>query len=206
MEKTGNTRDHILSVAALHFSDYGFEGTRMDKIARDAKVNKASIYYNIGNKEALYAMVLNNVIEKSIVSFLNAFESDWTAEKKLEGYIRHIASTIKNNPVMPKIIMREQLSQGEHLPESFAGNISQMLDMLGSILEQGCEEGAFNVVDTLTIHFMIFGTILFHITTSPIREKKESLSTKYQPEPGLLPQSIVDKIVEYILRAVKKEK
>jgi len=206
METTANTKDKILIVAAHHFSNYGFEGTRMDKIARDAGVNKASIYYNIGNKEALYAMVLNNVIEGSIGSFLSVFEADWSAEEKLKVYIRHIAKTIKNNPVMPKIIMREQLSQSEHLPESFAGNIEQMLDLLGSILEQGKEEGSFHTMDTLTIHFMVFGTILFHITTSPIREKKESLSAKYQPEPGLLPQSVVDKIVEYILRAVKKEK
>jgi AcrR family transcriptional regulator len=39
-------------VAARHFADYGYEGARMDKIAKEAQVNKASIYYNIGKKDA----------------------------------------------------------------------------------------------------------------------------------------------------------
>lgn len=205
MDKDKSTKEKILAVAAKHFADFGFEGTRMDRIAKDACVNKASIYYNIGIKENLYAMVLNNIIEGGLGSFSDIVTSNMPAEEKLESYIRNIAGVIERNPVVPRIIMREQLSQGRNLPESFAGNIAQMLDLLNGILEQGSKEGIFHIVDTVTIHFMIFGTILFQITTAPIREQKEALSEKYQPEPGFLPSSVIEQVIEYILRAVKKE-
>jgi TetR/AcrR family transcriptional regulator len=206
VDKVENTKDKILAVAANHFADFGFEGTRMDKIAKDACVNKASIYYNIGNKETLYAMVLNNVIERGLGSFFNEIALKTSAEEKLESYIRHIAGVIKRNSEVPRIIMREQLSGGKNLPESFAENIAQMLDLLSKILEQGNQEGIFHAVDTVTIHFMIFGTILFQMTTAPIRKQKQALSKNYGPEPGLLPQSVVENVIEYVLRAVKKEK
>ncbi|MBT3175538.1 MAG: TetR/AcrR family transcriptional regulator [Desulfobacula sp.] len=206
MDKKKSTKDKIFSVAARHFADFGFEGTRMDRIAKEACVNKASIYYNIGNKEVLYAMVLNQSFKEGFGAFHEVIGTTLPAEKKLEAYIRHIAIVLEQNPVIPKILMREQLSQGRHLPDSFAKNIVQMLDGLTGILNQGNREGVFYVVDTVTIHFMILGTMLFQMTSSPIRRKKKAFLNKYQPEPGRLPPSVIDQICRYILRAVKKEK
>jgi TetR/AcrR family transcriptional regulator len=205
MDKKKTTKDKILAVAANHFADFGFEGTRMDRIAKEASVNKASIYYNIGNKEALYAMVLNKSFEQGFGAFYNALESNLPAEKKLEAYIRHIAKALERNPVIPKIMMQEQVSQGRHMPESIAKNIVQLLDGLTAILNQGKNEGVFDVVDTVTIHFMIFGTMLFQMTSSPIRMKKKAFPNKYKPDAGILPQSVINQITQCVLRAVKKE-
>ena len=55
------TRDKILEAGADEFADVGFEGVRMDKIAKKTGVDKAAIYYNAGNKDALYALVLNEL-------------------------------------------------------------------------------------------------------------------------------------------------
>jgi len=199
------TKEKIMIVAARHFSDLGFEGARMDQIALEAKVNKASIYYNIGNKDTLYTMVLNNAFGEGLSTLENILESDFTGEKKLDLYVRHLAEKLVTNPILPKIIMREQISQGRHLPESFADKIVRMLDGLSKILKQGVEEKDFYSVDTVSIHFMIFGALLFQITSLPIRKEKKAFSNKYQPESEMLPLSIVNNISEYIIRAVKKE-
>ncbi len=200
-----NTKDRIFAVAANHFADFGFQGTRMDRIAKEAGVNKASIYYNIGNKKKLYAMVLNRTFEEGFGDFHGFIETNMLAEKKLETYIRHLASALEQNPVIPKIMMHEQVSKGRHLPESLAKKIVQMLDGLTAILNQGKKQGIFSEVDTVTIHFMIFGTMVFQMTSSPIRMKKKAFLDKYQPDPGVLPQVVIEQIVQCILRAVKKE-
>lgn len=205
--KIHTTTEKILAVAGKHFADFGYEGARMDKIAKEAGVNKASIYYNIGNKEALYAMILNKAFEQGFGSFHDVMESGLPAPKKLEAYVRHIASALENNPIIPKIMMREQLSQGKNMPESFTRYIVKMLDGLTGILNQGHEEGVFELIDdTVTVHFMILGTFLFQMTSSPIRRKKKAFPDKYQPGQGALPQSVTDHVTQYILRAVKKEK
>jgi TetR/AcrR family transcriptional regulator len=60
--KKGGTVKLILKAAASVFSESGFSGARVDEIAKRAGVNKATIYYHIGDKEKLYAEVISNVI------------------------------------------------------------------------------------------------------------------------------------------------
>jgi len=56
-EKRTETASHILEVAKDVFAEQGFAGARVDEIARRAGVNKATLYYQIGDKKALYAEV-----------------------------------------------------------------------------------------------------------------------------------------------------
>jgi AcrR family transcriptional regulator len=57
-KKSGTVR-RILKAAASIFSESGFSGARVDEIAKRARVNKATIYYHIGDKEKLYAEVIS---------------------------------------------------------------------------------------------------------------------------------------------------
>ena len=65
MDKKHNKLDaynRILDAAAHNFSQVGYAGARMEEIANQAGVNKASIYYHVGDKKALYQEVLSKVI------------------------------------------------------------------------------------------------------------------------------------------------
>lgn len=205
MTASESTIEKIYTTAARHFAEYGLEGARMDRIARDAGVNKASIYYNVGNKETLYTFVINQMLEQGFKSFEQVVQSAMTPEQKLAAYVKQIARALENNPHNPKILMREQLSQGRHMSDNFIERIVGVLDGLAAILEQGRREGVFDSVDTVSIHFMILGTLVFHMTSAPIRKRKKSFTEKYQPAPGRLSKGVIEKVTQYILKAVKKE-
>jgi len=51
--KRQETTERIISAAMAVFSRDGFNGARVDEIAREAGVNKATLYYHVGDKEAL---------------------------------------------------------------------------------------------------------------------------------------------------------
>jgi len=57
------TRQRILDAAAGEFSAHGFSGARVDRISREAGVNKAMIYYIFKNKDELHLAVLENLFE-----------------------------------------------------------------------------------------------------------------------------------------------
>ncbi|MEW6077713.1 MAG: TetR/AcrR family transcriptional regulator [Thermodesulfobacteriota bacterium] len=57
------TRQLILDAAAGEFAVYGFSGARVDRIAREAGVNKAMIYYIYKNKDELHLAVLEHLFE-----------------------------------------------------------------------------------------------------------------------------------------------
>src|SRR5579885_414943 len=62
------TKQQILDAAEHHFAIYGFAGTSLRGIIKDAKVNIAAVAYHFGNKEEL----LNAVIERFAVPVVDA--------------------------------------------------------------------------------------------------------------------------------------
>ena len=64
-EKKQASVDRILSAAMEVFAEAGFDGARIDAIAARAAVNKAMIYYHIGDKKALYGRVLHDVFRNT---------------------------------------------------------------------------------------------------------------------------------------------
>lgn len=59
-----NTKDKILRAAMREFSDKGFSGARVDKIANRAKVNIRMIYYFFGSKKGLLQAVLDSIFQQ----------------------------------------------------------------------------------------------------------------------------------------------
>jgi AcrR family transcriptional regulator len=57
----GSTKDRILESALAEFSECGFAGARVERIALRATANVASIYRYYGNKQDLYFAVLEKV-------------------------------------------------------------------------------------------------------------------------------------------------
>ena len=51
----------VLAAAVKEFSEKGFGGARVNRIAARAKVNKRMLYHYFGGKEALYLAVLEGV-------------------------------------------------------------------------------------------------------------------------------------------------
>ncbi len=57
-------RGHILDTAERLFADAGFAATSMRRIADEAKVNVATVYYHCGSKEQLFGAIYGRAIER----------------------------------------------------------------------------------------------------------------------------------------------
>jgi len=61
-DKSDKTSERIMAAARTVFAQKGYNGARIDEIAARANVNKATIYYQIGDKDTLYTGALHQVI------------------------------------------------------------------------------------------------------------------------------------------------
>ncbi len=58
-------QDAILEAAATIFAEHGFAGARVEAIAKAAGINKAMLYYRVGDKARLYELVVLRQFERA---------------------------------------------------------------------------------------------------------------------------------------------
>lgn len=69
-----NTENQIRRAAYAVFVKYGFHATTLDRIARKANVNKASIYYYFRSKKNLYKIILDQIKDNMLNNELSPSE------------------------------------------------------------------------------------------------------------------------------------
>gem|GEM_PF-103440 len=60
---TSNSKERIIDTAARLFSEKGFDGARVNDIAREAEVNKALIYYYFPSKQAILTHIIDSFFQ-----------------------------------------------------------------------------------------------------------------------------------------------
>jgi len=137
--KRVETTRRILNTAAEIFSESGFEGARVDEIAKRAGVNKATIYYHIGDKEALYARVIHDLFGNAAQQIVQNINASLSPRDKLKTYIDTLAGIVDQNPQIAAIMLREQAAGGKNLPEVVARDIAGIVGVITDILDEGVE-------------------------------------------------------------------
>ncbi|MFE8977660.1 TetR/AcrR family transcriptional regulator [Streptomyces cyaneofuscatus] len=57
------TRERIVEAAMRRFADEGFHGTRVDAVARDLGISKASVFQHFGTKEDLFVSAFRQAVQ-----------------------------------------------------------------------------------------------------------------------------------------------
>ena len=204
-KRRSQTIDRILKAATKEFSEAGFAGARVDQIANSAGVNKATIYYHIGDKQALYAQVVHDLFGNAVEQFNRNITAAQSPQDQLKAFIQTIAGMVDQHPELAAIMLREQASGGKHFPEMVAQDLAQILGILTEILDDGVRSGIFIKTVPLIVHMMIIGAIVFFKMTSPIRAKLAPLVDTFDKMTTNVSGQVAAEIEMLILNAVKKE-
>jgi len=202
-DKRSETVTRILAAAMNIFAEVGFGSTRVDEIAKRAGVNKATIYYHIGNKETLYAEVIHDVIGNMADMIALGIKEAQSPEEKLRTYIRNITRSIDRNPLIPPIMMREVASGGQHFPNVVAQDMARIIGILTGILDEGIKQGIFIKTTPFILHMMVIGTVMFYKTSGPIRARLDWIPESVKHLSADLTGEVAEEIENLILRAIK---
>ena len=203
-EKLSKTAEKILSAARAVFAEKGYNGTHMDEIAERASVNKATLYYQIGDKDTLYAEVIHRVIGSVAQDITHAIAAAPSPEEKLKAYIACVAGAIDKNPEIPPIMMREIASGGANMPRLVAVDIATGIITLMGVLEEGAKKGVFIETIPYLVHMMILGAILLYKGSAPIKNRQTWLPAAIRNKDKKINENIAGEVAKLILRAVKK--
>lgn len=164
-------RDQILAAATSVFAELGYAGARVDEIAERAGVNKAMLYYHVGNKGELYAAVLRSVIAHIRTVFDRVIASTPEPAARVRGIAREIAIFASDHPDLPSVLFREVATGGKNLDDELLRELSAVFAGVRSVYQDGSDLGVFRPTDPLVAHFVSVGALLFLVGSKPMRER-----------------------------------
>jgi TetR/AcrR family transcriptional regulator len=193
MNPENDTAQKILKAAKEVFSTLGYEGARIEEIAKKASVNKAMIYYHFKNKEELYHAVLDLFFQKNKVLQNIQEDASLGYREKLEKCIRYLADRVsENKKERCSIIAREMVSRGEVFFMMRDRYWIPEYKTIRSVIREGIEKGEFKQVNS--VDFIVF-TIFSHIIFYRINELTYFGSEIYS---DLYPEHNKDKSLAYL--------
>jgi TetR/AcrR family transcriptional regulator len=179
-----NPRDRILDAASAIFAVAGFAGARVDEIAARAAVNKAMLYYHVGDKRALYTAVMMRNFDRVRIAVDGALAAPGSARSRLEAVITALTRVVQEHPDHPRIVLREIASGAVNLPPEVLARMLEVVGVVRQLLEEGIAGGEFRRLDPVLTHLSIVGAIIFLNATAPIRDRAAQLGPGFDlPEP-----------------------
>lgn len=168
--ETGH-RDALIDAARDHFAAHGFTASSLRQIALAAKVTPALSHYYFKDKAGL----LDAVVESRVAPLVQALGAAVMAAgpdpvAAIEAFVRAYTRTAANNPWLPRLIVREVLSDEGALratfPERFAGG---MAAMLGELVAAGQKRGDFRAdLDPSEVVMSIVSLCIFPFIAAPM--------------------------------------
>ncbi|NBB92835.1 MAG: TetR family transcriptional regulator [Gammaproteobacteria bacterium] len=112
-------RDRLLEIALREFSSHGFRGVSVTAIASEAGATPAMIHYYFGNKQGLYEAVLQHALGPILARLEAVRAAPPDGEDLLPRFIRGYMRLLAENPAVPSLIVRDVLSPGGQMRETF---------------------------------------------------------------------------------------
>ncbi len=169
------SRAAILKAAAYEFAEHGIAGARTDAIAREARVNKALLYYYFKDKETLYGAVLDDAFSGLKKAVFQVLDGDLPTRDKMLAYAGAYFDFIASNQIYPRLMQREMMrareGQSQHIDKIVRTYIQPIFVRVSEVLRHGIAAGEFRPVNPAHFVQSIVAMIVFYFSSAPTMQK-----------------------------------
>ena len=177
--KPSSTKSKILKVSSALFSEYGYKGTSVRKIASNVGIRESALYNHFKNKEEIFLEVASEIFSTPFSSSSQELkELALKGKPFLNKFVMQykLLTFDKNNESMFRILMIELL-QNKELREKF---MSEFHNKNITLLSEGfftmMQNNLIRSADPMTLAYEFLST-LFYIRLQVTLLRFDSLST-----------------------------
>jgi TetR/AcrR family transcriptional regulator len=176
-------RQVILDAALAVFSDAGFKGATVDRIAARARMSKPNLLYYFRRKEDIYVALLEHTLD----DWLEPFKMLDAAGEPLEELRRYIQAKLRMsqaNPQASRLFANEILHGAPMIGRMLGGPLKALVDEKARIIEGWVQAGKLAPVDPYHLIFAIWAVTQhyadFSVQVSAVlgRDEPEELTEK----------------------------
>lgn len=134
------TKERILQEALHIFAQHGYDGARMDKIASEVGITKASLYFHFKSKEEIFLELFQTIVRKYVVKMKSIVEKDknLSVMERLKAIYREYLEYNWDNVEMdfwnriyyvaPSELREEIIFQTSESKNVFLGDLTQLME------------------------------------------------------------------------------
>lgn len=171
MDETTQVLDRILDAATEEFGRVGFSGAKVEAIARRAGVNKAGLYYHVGNKEKLYEAVLLRLFSQVAGTLEQVGAGGDDPVAAFGALTRAMAGLFTRLPMLPRIMAMEMASGAAHMPTAAMVEFQRIFGVTRGLLARGQAAGVLRPAEPLFVHLTLVGTLIVYCLSEPLRKR-----------------------------------
>lgn len=204
LEGLSETQRRILEASIYVFAKRGFEGGRIDEIAKRAGVNKAMIYYYFRSKEDLFTTIIETVFERVstiIGEHVYKINTD-TFYEDISTFIDRYVDLIYRNRIVLNIIVWEIARGGEIISRVVKEKIGIHFQKIIETFPEAMDAGIIRTMDPRHLFFNIIAMILFYFFANRV------VSTVWE-EDALSPENVEKRkreVTDFVIHAIMPEK
>lgn len=160
-------RGVILEAATREFSARGFDGARVETIAREAGVNINLVYHYFGKKEALFIAVMEAAYVHIRTHHNDTNIRALGPEAAMAELVRSTFRLFRDNIYIIGLLNSENMHRAVHIRQSERiGNLYEpLLGLIATTLDRGVAEGRFRAgVDPVQLFLTINAQSYFHLS------------------------------------------
>ena len=147
----------ILLAALEVFSQTGFHGATLDKIARAADMSKPNLLYYFKNKEEIHVALLTGLLDVWLAP-LRAINAHGDPATEIGSYIHRKLESSCEYPRESRLFANEILSGAPHIGDFLQTELRQLVDEKAGILQSWIDDGRLAPCNPRHLLFAICST------------------------------------------------
>ena len=165
------SRAAILKAAAQEFAEHGIAGARTDEIAREARVNKALLYYYFRDKETLYGAALDHAFGQMGEYLLGVLDRNLPPREKVLTYVGAYFDYIASHKFNRDLVQMEMMRSGHgspHLKRIAKYYFQPLYRRLSQLIQDGIAAGEFRAINPVQFVPSMVALVVFYFISAPV--------------------------------------
>jgi TetR/AcrR family fatty acid metabolism transcriptional regulator len=181
-ERANGKYEAILRAAIKVFARSGFFNAKVADVAREAGVADGTVYLYFKNKDDILVSIFNHVMEEALALGRERLAEVSDPVEKLKQIVHAHLDRIGRDRDLAIVFQVELRSSTKFMEQFSATKVTEYLDMIRGVIEEGMRQGVFRRgINTTIAAKVLFGALDEMATNWVLSRKRYSLITTADP-------------------------
>ncbi|MDQ6750475.1 MAG: TetR family transcriptional regulator [Actinomycetota bacterium] len=165
------SRQRILDAALVEFAARGYEGARLQDIARTAGLSRPTLLYHFESKEGLYAAVIEAATADWATETHRAISVNLQGFEQIASLVRAAFHFFETHRDFVRVLRREAIEGGERLGAASADVLAPFIAQGVAFLERETAAGRLRTHDPLELMAFCYASVFTHFSEAAFRAR-----------------------------------